>query len=143
MESLGLQLSEEELNLMREAGYSSKAIRLYVNKTNVGKLESPDAVSTYFGPCGDLIRLYLNINYNKIEDAKFFYLGCPGAAASASAMTTLLRGKTLDEARKLTEEDILNELEGLPKSKVDCLTLSIRSLKKTIHDYETKGSLNK
>ncbi len=136
MESLGLRLSEEELNLMKEAGYSKKAIRLYVNQTNVGKLTHPDAVSTFFGPCGDLIRLYLKIKNNRIESAKFFYLGCPGAAAAASAMTNLLTGKTLDEAKKITEEDILRELEDLPKSKHDCLKLSIKSLEKTIQEYE-------
>ena len=136
MESLELQLSEEELDLMREAGYSNKAIELYVNQTNVGKLVHPDAVSTYFGPCGDLIKLYLKIKQNTIEAAKFYYLGCPGASASASAMTILLKGKTLDEAKKITEEDILMELKDLPQSKHDCLKLSIRSLKKTIQEYE-------
>ncbi len=136
MESLGKHLSEEELDLMGKAGYSNKAIRLYVNRTNVGKLAHPDVVSTFFGPCGDLIRLYLKIERNTIMDAKFFCLGCPGAIVSASAMTTLLMGKTLDEAKKLKEEDILLELEALPKSKHDCLKLSIKTLKKTIQEYE-------
>jgi len=138
MESLGLQLSEEELALMEQAGYSSKAIKLYANQTNVGKFAHPDAVSTFFGPCGDLIRLYLKITQNTIKDAKFYYLGCPGAATAASVMTTLIKGKTLDEAKKLTEEDILLELEVLPKSKHDCLKLTIKTLKKTIKEYEEK-----
>jgi len=63
-------------------------------------------------------------------------LGCPGSAASASAMTTLLRGKTVNQAKKMTEEDILVELGGLPKSKLDCAKLSIKTLRKAIAEYE-------
>ena len=136
MGKIELELSDEELTLMKEAGYSNKAIKLFINQINVGKFIHPDGVSTYLGPCGDLIRLYLKIKLNIIEDAKFYYLGCPGSAAAASAMTTLLKGKTLDEAKKMTENDILQELGALPQSKHDCLKLSIRTLKKTIQEYE-------
>ena len=122
---------------MVESGYSKKAIELYVNNVNVGTLENPNVVTTFLGPCGDLIKLYLRINKRDvIEDAKFYYLGCPGSAASASAMTTLLKGKTVNQAKKMTEDDILTELEGLPKSKLDCVKLSIRTLRKAIAEYE-------
>jgi len=131
------KLSEEELNLMVESGYSNKAIELYVNKVNVGKLENPTIATTFLGSCGDLIKLYLKINEkNVIEDAKFYYLGCPGSASSASAMTTLLKGKTIYQAKKMTGDDILTELGGLPKSKLDCTELSIKTLRKAIAEYE-------
>jgi nitrogen fixation NifU-like protein len=137
------KLSEEELKLMVESGYSSKAIKLYVDNVNVGKLENPTVATTFLGPCGDLIKLYLKVNEKDIiEDAKFYYLGCPGSAASASALATLLKGKTIKQAKKLTGDDILNELEGLPKSKLDCTTLSIKTLRKAIAEYEkTMGRL--
>jgi nitrogen fixation NifU-like protein len=137
------KLSEEELNLMVESGYSSKAIQLYVDNVNVGKLEHPTVATTFLGSCGDLIKLYLKINEkNVIEDAKFYYLGCPGSASSASAMTTLLKDKTVDQAKKLTGDDILKELGGLPKSKRDCTTLSIKTLRKAIAEYEkSRGRL--
>ena len=122
---------------MAESGYSRKAIELYVNNVNVGTLEKPDVATTFLGPCGDLIKLYLKINKKDIiEDAKFYYLGCPGSAASTSAMTTLLKGKTVNQAKKMTEDDILTELEGLPRSKLDCVKLSIRTLRKAIAEYE-------
>ena len=131
------KLSEEELKLMVESGYSNKAIELYVNNVNVGKLENPTIATTFLGSCGDLIKLYLKINEkNIIEAAKFYYLGCPGSASSASAMTTLLKGKTLYQAKKMTGDDILTELGGLPKSKLDCTTLSIKTLRKAIAEYE-------
>jgi nitrogen fixation NifU-like protein len=137
------KLSEEELKLMVESGYSNKAIKFYVDKVNVGKLENPTVATTYMGSCGDLIKLYLRINEeNVIENAKFYYLGCPGSASSASAMTTILKGKTIDQAKKITGNDILAELEGLPKAKLDCTTLSIKTLRKAIAEYEKlKGRL--
>ena len=122
---------------MMESGYSKKAIDLYVNNVNVGTLENASVVTTFLGPCGDLIKLYLQIGKkDKIEDAKFYYLGCPGSAASASAMTMLLKGKTVNQAKNMTESDILNELGGLPKSKSDCAKLSIKTLRKAIAEYE-------
>jgi nitrogen fixation NifU-like protein len=136
-EKTSRKLSEEELQLMVESGYSSRAIQLYVDNVNVGKLENPTVATTFLGSCGDLIKLYLKINEkNVIEDAKFYYLGCPGSASSASAMTTLLKGKTIDQAKKIIGDDILAELGGLPKSKLDCTTLSIRTLRKAIAEYE-------
>ena len=136
-EKTSRKLSEEELQLMVESGYSSRAIQLYVDNVNVGKLENPTVVTTFLGSCGDLIKLYLKINEkNMIEDAKFYYLGCPGSASSASAMTTLLKGKTIDQAKKIIGDDILAELGGLPKSKLDCTTLSIKTLRKAIAEYE-------
>jgi NifU-like protein involved in Fe-S cluster formation len=103
----------------------------------VGTLENPNVATTFLGPCGDLIKLYLKINKKDIiEDAKFYYLGCPGSASSASAMTMLLKGKTVNQAKKMTEDDILTELEGLPRSKLDCVKLSIRTLRKAIAEYE-------
>ncbi len=130
-------LSEEELELMLESGYSKKAIELYVNKVNVGTLENPNVVTTFLGPCGDLIKLYIKIGKKDIiEDAKFYYLGCPGSASSVSAMTMLLKGKSVTQAKKMTEDDILMELEGLPKSKLACAKLPIKTLRKAIAEYE-------
>ena len=135
------KLAQEELKLLGKSGYSKKAIELYVNKVNVGELENPDVVTTYFGLCGDLIKLYLKIDKKGIiEDAKFYYLGCPGSASSASAMTELVKGKTVDQAKKITEDNVLNELGGLPKTKLDCPRLAVKTLRKAIAEYEkTKG----
>jgi len=131
------KLAEEQLKLLAESGYPKKAIELYVNNVNVGALENPTVATTYLGPCGDIIELYLRINnMGIIEDAKFYYLGCPGSASSASEMIELAKGKTLDEAKKITEEDVLNALGGLPKTKLDCPKLAIKTLRKAIAEYE-------
>jgi nitrogen fixation NifU-like protein len=134
------KLTKEELRLLEESGYSKEAIEFYVDKVNVGVLKNPDIVQTYVGPCGDVIKLYLKVNEKGvIEDAKFYYLGCPGSAASTSAMTLLVKGKTIEEAKKITEDDVLNELGGLPKPKLDCPKLAITTLQKTIAEYEKKS----
>ncbi len=122
---------------MVESGYSKKAIDFYVNDVNVGILENPSVVTTFLGPCGDLIKLYLKISERDVvKEATFYYLGCPGSATSASAMTTLLKGKTVKQAKRMTEDDILAELDGLPKTKLDCAKLSIKTLQKAIAQYE-------
>jgi len=129
--------TEEELELLRESGYSDKAIELYINRVNVGVLEKPDIVETYTGPCGDVVRLYLALGGNHvIKDAKFQSLGCPGVATAASAMTNLLKGKAIEGAKEITEEDVLNELGGLPDPKIDCIELVMRTLRKAIASYE-------
>jgi nitrogen fixation NifU-like protein len=133
------RLTKEELKLLRESGYPEKAIELYADKVNVGVLKNPDIVQIYAGPCGDVIKLYLKLNKNGvIEDAKFHYLGCPGSASSASAMTELVKDKTIDEAKKITEDDVLKELGGLPKSKLDCPKLAVTTLRKAVAEYEKK-----
>ena len=135
------KLTKEELELLEEAGYSKKAIELYANKVNVGVIKRPDVVCAYTGPCGDVIKLYLKMDDKNrvIEDAKFQYLGCPGSASSASAITRIVKGKTIEETKKITEDDVLRELEGLPKLKLDCPKLVVTTLRKAIAEYEKKN----
>lgn len=133
------RMTKELLELLRKSGYSEKAIEYFKNKLNVGLIEDADWVSDYTGPCGDTLQIYLKINHGVIEDAKFQYLGCPGAAASASAITNITKGKTLEEAKKITEKDILKELEGLPESKLHCPKLAVTTLRRAIAEYEALG----
>lgn len=136
------KLTKEELELLEISGYSEKAIEYYAKKVNVGVIENADAAVAYTGPCGDAIKVYLKVNKNgTIEDAKFQYLGCPGSASSGSALTNLVKGKTLEEAKKITEADILKELGGLPESKLHCPKLAVTTLLKTIAEYKEKSSV--
>ena len=133
------KLTKDEFELLKNAGYSAKAIELYVKRVNVGVIENPDVILTYTGPCGDTMKLYLKINnHTVIEDAKLQYLGCPAAASSGSAITKIAEGKTLEEAKKITEHDILHELGGLPKAKLHCPKLAVTTLQKAIATYENR-----
>ena len=124
---------------MKAAGYSGKAIELYSNKVNVGVMDNPDVALAYTGPCGDTIKLYLKMNKNKvIEDAKFQYLGCPASAACGSNLTQIIKGKRLQEAKEITEDDVLMELNGLPDNECHCAELAVTTLYKAISKYEAK-----
>jgi nitrogen fixation NifU-like protein len=132
-------LTEEMLQLLKKAGYSEKAIEYFKNRVNMGIIKDADYVHDYTGSCGDTLRIYLKFNHGVIKDASFQYLGCPGAAASASAITNIAKGKTLEEAKKVTEKDILKELEGLPESKFHCAKLAVTTLRRAIRAYEALG----
>ena len=109
--TISKELEKEELSLLEGAGYSRKAIELYGGKVNVGVMENPDVALAYTGPCGDTIKLYLKIGKNdKIEDAKFQYIGCAASAACGSILTQIIKGKTLQEAKKITKDDVLRDL---------------------------------
>ena len=130
----------EEYKLLREAGYSDKVIELYEKKVNVGLIINPNVVLAYTGSCGDTMKIYLRIGGSGIiENAKFQYLGCPGAAASGSAITAIAKGKKLEDAKNITEQDILNELGGLPESKLHCPKLAVTTLRKAIEQYEKQS----
>ena len=130
------KLTKEEFELLKEAGYSEKVISLYRNKVNVGVIGKPDVNLAFTGPCGDTMKIYLKISdEGVVEDAKFQYLGCPGAASSGSAITRIVKGKTLEEAKRITEQDILKDLGGLPGSKLHCPKLAVTTLQKAIAIY--------
>ena len=132
------KLTKEKIGLLKEAGYSRNAIELYGNRVNVGIIENADVALAYTGRCGDTTKLYLKINdQNKIEDAKFQYVGCPASAVCGSILTQIAKGKTLQAAKEITEEEILKELGGLPGDECHCAELVVTALRKTITKYES------
>ncbi|MGD8564834.1 MAG: iron-sulfur cluster assembly scaffold protein [Candidatus Bathyarchaeota archaeon] len=122
--------------LLRKSGYSEKAIKYYLNKVNVGLVKDPSVHATYTGSCGDTMEIFLKIESNKIRKAKFLAMGCVGAFSSGSGLTEMIKGKTLEEANKITEEDIINFLGGVPKEKLDCVGLAKKTLMVTIKKYQ-------
>jgi nitrogen fixation NifU-like protein len=125
-------------DLLKISGYSDKAIEYYERKLNVGEMEDPDAHFIYTGPCGDTMEVYLKIESNRIKDAKFRAIGCAGSFVSGSALTEMIKGKTLEGAEKMDEEDILNHLEGIPAPKIHCACLAKGTLQKAIGEYKEK-----
>lgn len=123
------------VELLRKAGYSEKAIDYYIRKLNVGVIEDAEAVNSFTGLCGDSMRIYLKIEEGVIEDAKFQAIGCAGAFASGSALTEMIKGKTLKAANKMTELDVLKELKDIPGPKLHCARLAVDALKKSIESY--------
>lgn len=111
---------------------------------NQGKMKQPSAVGMVGNPkCGDIMRLYIKVGKNKkkdeiIEDVKFETLGCASAIATSSMVTDLAMGKTLDQALKITRQDVADELEGLPPTKMHCSNLAADALHNAIKKYQNK-----
>ena len=123
------------VELLRKAGYSEKAIDYYMRKLNVGVIEGAEAVDSYTGLCGDSMKVYLKVEEGVIKEAKFQAIGCAGAFASGSALTEMVKGKTLKEAGKIKEQDVIEDLEDLPGPKVHCARLAVDALRKSIESY--------
>lgn len=124
--------------------YTNKVLEIFQNPKNIGEIKDADAIGKVGNPtCGDLMWLYLkfeDINGNNkiIKDAKVKTFGCVAAVATSSILTEMIIGKTLDYAKKITKEDIVNELGGLPKPKIHCSLLALDALKDAIKNYEQK-----
>ena len=116
----------------------------FTSPKNHGEIENPDGVGKVGNiKCGDLMELYIRVGKNGkgekiLEDVKFKTFGCVAAIATASTITQLAKGKTLEEAKNLTKQDIADFLDGLPPVKMHCSNLADEALKKAIEDYEMK-----
>lgn len=118
--------------------YSKKVIEHFTKPHNQGKIENPDGVGTVGNPvCGDIMKIYIQVEKEKIKDIKFETLGCGAAIATSSMVTDLAKGKTLEEAQKITRNDVAKELEGLPAVKMHCSNLAADALQKAIENYKS------
>ncbi len=124
---------------MAKGPYSDKVMDHFMNPRNMGEIEDADGVGEVGNPaCGDVMKLYLKIEGDKIVDAKFKTFGCGAAIASSSMTTELIKGKTIDEALKLSNEAVAEALGGLPPAKQHCSVLAEDALKVALEDYKKK-----
>jgi nitrogen fixation NifU-like protein len=119
--------------------YSEKVLDHFKNPRNQGVIEDADAIGQEGNPvCGDIMKIYLKIKDNVIDNIKFETLGCAAAIAVSSALTEIVKGKTLDEALQLTKDDVVADLGGLPAVKVHCSMLGVDALHAAINNYKQK-----
>lgn len=125
--------------------YTKKVIEHFRHPHNMGRIKNPDGVGMAGNIyCGDLMQLYIKIGKNKqkkeiIKDIKFETLGCPAAIATTSVVTDLVKRKTLEEALKFENDEIVKKLGGLPSTKYHCSLLAIDALTQAIYDYLSKN----
>ena len=120
-------------------GYSQKVMDHFMNPHNVGVIENPDGYGKVGNPvCGDLMEIFIRVREDVIEDIRFRTFGCGSAIATSSMVTDMARGKTLDEAMKITRDDVAAELDGLPPKKMHCSNLAADALHAAIQDYRER-----
>ena len=124
--------------LLKQSGYSAKAIDYYIKKVNVGEIKNPSVSFGYTGPCGDTMEFYLDIENGVVKDVKFQAIGCAGSYASGSALAEMIKGKKVDEVKNISVEDIIDHLTSLPDQKVHCALLAKRTLERAIKKYIDK-----
>ena len=121
------------------APYSEKVMDHFMHPRNVGEMENPDGVGRVGNPiCGDIMEMQLRIKEGVIVDAKFKTLGCGAAIATSSMATEMIKGKTIEEALKLTNQAVAEALDGLPPVKMHCSVLAEDAVKAAIDDYLRK-----
>ncbi len=119
--------------------YSEKVIDHYTSPRNVGKIDDASGVGEVGNPvCGDIMKMYLKIENDVIVDVKFKTFGCGAAIATSSISTEMVKGKTVEEALKLKNSDVVEALDGLPPVKVHCSLLAEEAIHEAIADYYRK-----
>jgi nitrogen fixation NifU-like protein len=122
-----------------QAGYSKKVMEHFMNPKNVGVIENPDGYGKVGNPvCGDLMEIYIKVKNDIITDIKFKTFGCGSAIATSSMVTEIAKGKHVDEAMKITRNNVADELDGLPPQKMHCSNLAADALHAAIEDYKKK-----
>jgi nitrogen fixation NifU-like protein len=120
-----------------QVGNSKKVMDHFMNPKNVGVIENPDGYGKVGNPvCGDLMEIYIKVKNDIITDIKFKTFGCGSAIATSSMVTELAKGKHVDDAIKITRNDVANELDGLPPQKMHCSNLAADALQEAIKDYK-------
>lgn len=116
--------------------YSEKVMEHFKNPRNVGEMENPDGVGRVGDPiCGDVMELYIKVKDGIIVDAKFKTFGCAAAIATSSMVTDMVKGKSVEEALKISNKAVVKALNGLPPAKVHCSVLAEDALKAAIENY--------
>lgn len=120
--------------------YTEKVMDHFSNPRNMGELEDANGVGLVGNPtCGDIMQMFIKVNdQDIIEDVKFKTFGCGAAIATSSIATEMIKGKSVEEALKLTNSAVVEALEGLPPAKIHCSVLAEEAVKKAIDDYRSR-----
>ena len=120
--------------------YSEKVMDHFANPRNVGEIEDANAVGEVGNAkCGDIMKIYMDIEDNIIKDVKFKTFGCGAAIATSSMATEMVKGKTVEEALSLTNKAVMEALDGLPAEKVHCSVLAEEAIRSAIEDYKKRN----
>lgn len=123
--------------------YSEKVMDHFANPRNVGEIEDADGIGEVGNAkCGDIMKMYIKVNDGIITDVKFKTFGCGAAVATSSIATEMIKGKSIDDALKLTNKAVVEALEGLPPQKLHCSVLAEQAIKSALSDYYTRQGID-
>jgi nitrogen fixation protein NifU and related proteins len=123
--------------------YTEKVMDHFMNPRNVGEIENADGIGEVGNAkCGDIMKMYLKIENDIIQDVRFKTFGCGSAIATSSIATEMIKGKTVKEALELTNRAVVEALDGLPPQKIHCSVLAEQAVKSALLDYATKNNLS-
>ena len=122
--------------MLAESGYSDKAISYFIEKPYMGAIPDADQTSQMTGSCGDTMGIYLKFENGTIKDARYEVMGCAGAISAAMAAVDLIKGKSIEDARKLNDGDIFRVLQEIPVKKHHCIQLAVKTLQKALNEYK-------
>ena len=123
--------------------YSEKVMEHFANPRNVGEIDDADGVGTVGNPvCGDVMKIFIKVGDDHLEDIKFKTFGCGAAIATSSMVTEMAKGKPLEDALKISNKTVAEALDGLPPQKMHCSNLAADALHAAIDDYRQKQSAN-
>ena len=123
--------------------YSEKVMDHFANPRNVGELENADGIGEVGNAkCGDIMKMYIKVDGNVISDVKFKTFGCGAAVATSSIATEMIKGKSIEEALKLTNKAVVEALDGLPPAKIHCSVLAEQAMKAAIADYYQRNGID-
>ena len=121
--------------------YNEKVMEHFQNPKNVGEIKDADGIGEVMSEaCGDSMKVFIKVKDHKVNDIKFKTYGCCAAIASSSIATEMVKGKDLNEIKRLTKQDIVNELGGLPNRKIHCSLLAEDAIKAAVKNYEEKNN---
>ncbi len=123
--------------------YTEKVMDHFMNPRNVGEIENADGIGEVGNvKCGDIMKMYLKIEDNVIQDVKFKTFGCGSAIATSSIATEMIKGKTVEQALQLTNKAVVEALDGLPPQKIHCSVLAEQAVKSALLDYARKKNIH-
>jgi len=128
-------MDEIRKQLLLGMGFSLKAVSVLESNLNMSKMDEPTVTQQHKGKCGDILILSLQIQNDRIADARYDYIGCAGLQACASAMTEMIKGRTLIDAEQIEISDIINYLESIPEQKYECAEISRDTLRKALAEF--------
>jgi len=128
------ELEQSVMEDMRQV-YTEKTIDHFLNPRNLGRIPAPDGFARITGPCGDTMEICLKVSGDKIVNASFWTDGCGTTIASGSMVTELAKGKSVTEALKITQRDVLDALGGLPEDSLHCALLAANTLREAVKDF--------